>query len=248
MSAEPTLLVNLDDPRQDVHRVRAHAPALHRYDVAERLLPPALGGQRVLELGGGISEMARRLIERGAIVSMIDLNPHNVERALQLGIDARQGDLNAGLPQFDSGTFDGVVMLEIIEHVVAAEQLLREVNRVLGPGGFVILSTPNFAFVLNRLRVLFGGLSGDEGYHFRFFTPAVLTRRLRDAGFAIEKHAHSSPAIGINIIRNRLLGRPRLHVPVPRVVAPLLAHALIVKAAKLASGLQAGSSTPAEAY
>ena len=49
-------LVNLADPRQDVHKERLHNPNLSRYAVAERLLPRDGKGLAVLELGGGIAE------------------------------------------------------------------------------------------------------------------------------------------------------------------------------------------------
>lgn len=231
-ASEPlSALVNLADPRQDVHRVREHNPGLHRYTVAERLLPD-VAGRRVVELGGGTGELSRRIRERGADVTFVDLSPANVARARSEGFEALQLDLNRGLPEFDDESFDGVVMLEIIEHVVAAEQLLAEINRVLRPGGFLILSTPNFVFLYNRLRILAGKLSGDEGYHYRFFTPSSLERQLADAGFQIDRNAHTMPAIGVNVVRNRILGKPRLHVGVPRALASLFAHTLIVRARK----------------
>src|SRR5262249_17456118 len=130
------------------------------------------------------------------------------------------------------GTFDGVVMLEIIEHVVAAENLLREVARVVKPDGFVILSTPNFAYWLNRLRIVLGGLSNDEGYHYRFFTPSVLRTRLEHAGLTIDRTANTMPAVGYNFFANRLLGKPRRHIHVNDVMSPLFAHTLIVKCVK----------------
>jgi methionine biosynthesis protein MetW len=229
---KPSPLVNTADPRQDVHRKRTHDPNLNRYAVAESLLPESPHGLNVLELGGGIGELSRRMSARGMDVTFVDLSEHNIRNAQAMGMEAHRLDLNLGLPTFAAGRFDGVVMLEIIEHVVAAEQLLDEVNRVLKPGGFLILSTPNFAFFLNRLRILRGGLSGDEGYHYRFFTVKSLARQLRNAGFSIERSADTMPAFVVNLIRSRIMGRSRIHVHVPGLVAPLLAHTLIVKARK----------------
>jgi 2-polyprenyl-3-methyl-5-hydroxy-6-metoxy-1,4-benzoquinol methylase len=224
--------VNLADPRQDVHRERMHDPNLNRYRVAEGLLPAETAGLKVLELGGGIAELSRRMTEKGIKVTFVDLSDANLAKAAKLGLETHKLDLNLGLPPFEDSTFDGVVMLEIIEHVVAAEFLLKEIHRVLKPGGFVILSTPNFAFPLNRLRILAGGLSMDEGYHYRFFTVRSLAAMLRAAGLEVETTAHTVPAIGYNIIRNRLLGKPRLHVHVPNPIAPVFAHTLFFKARK----------------
>ncbi len=224
--------VNLADERQDVHKERAHPPNLPRYDMAEQLLPDAMEGLRVLELGGGIGEFSRRMLTRSALVTFVDLSEANLAKARAMGMEALRLDLNLGLPGLEDGAFDGVVILEVIEHLVAVERMLDEIARVLKPGGFLILSTPNFAFFQNRLRILLGKLSMDEGYHYRFFTPSVLERRLETAGLPMERHAHTMPAYGYNLLANRLLGKPRRHIRVPRWLAPLFAHTLFVRARK----------------
>ncbi len=225
--------INIADPRQDVHNERRHGLELPRYRIAEELLPARTVGLSVLELGGGIAELSRRLQKRGMKVTFVDLSESNIRRAKTLGFVAHKLDLNCGLPIFNNEQFDGVVMLEIIEHVVAVEFLLSEVSRVLKPGGFVILSTPNFAFFLNRFRVLMGKLSHDEGYHYRFFTPSVLAGRLQAVGLSIDRTAHSMPAFGINYVLNRLLKQPRRHIRIPRLFASPLALTLIVRAHKI---------------
>jgi SAM-dependent methyltransferase len=224
--------VNLADPRQDVHRLRPENPGLNRYRVAEALLPAEPRGLEILEVGGGAAEFSRRLQALGILVTFVDLSPTNVERARSFGFEAHQVDLNCGLPPFRDGRFAGVVMLEIIEHVVAAENLLAEVCRVLKPGGFLILSTPNFGYWSNRLGILLGRLSQDEGYHFRFFTPSVLRRRIERAGLTFDRAAHTMPAVGYNFFANRLLGKPRRHVHVLDMLAPVFAHTLIVRCVK----------------
>ena len=224
--------VNLADPRQDVHIERRHNPNLYRYTAAERLLPTQPSGLSVLELGGGIGEFSRRLRARNIDVTFADLSEHNVAKARSFGCAAHRVDLNEGLAVFPDASFDGIVMLEIIEHVVAAEFLLQECARVLKPNGFLILSTPNFAYLFNRLRILFGKLSSDEGYHYRFFTRSSLKRQLREAHFNIDRYASSVPAMGVNFIWNRMLHRDRKHVQVPRFLSSLFAQTLMVRARK----------------
>jgi len=214
-----------------VDRDRVVRPTLNRFRVAERLLPRHQGeGFNVLEVGGGAAEFSQRLRHLGHQVTFVDLSSSNVARAMALGFPAHQLDLNSGLPPFKTGTFDGVIMLEIIEHVVTAEHLLQEVHRVLKPGGFLILSTPNFAYWCNRLRILLGRVSQDEGYHYRFFTPSILRRRLKAAGLVVERTGHTMPAMGYNFVTRCLGQKQRKHLHVPDWVSPVLAHTLFVRA------------------
>lgn len=228
----PFSSVNLNDPRQDVHRERVVRPTLNRFRVAERLVKRLQPDDTVLEVGGGAGEFSQRLRQLGFNVTFVDLSPSNVARAKGLGFEAHQLDLNQGLKGLPDSAYSAVIMLEIIEHIVASEALLREANRVLKSDGVLILSTPNFAYWLNRFRILLGNLSHDEGYHFRFFTPSVLRSRIESAGFTIEQTAHTTPALGVNLARRLLGKKDRLHFHVPNFLAPFFAHTLFVCARK----------------
>ncbi len=187
--------VNLAHHQQDVYGVRQALPELNRYRLAESLLPQ--NGQRmhVLEIGGGMAEFSQRLAEMGYKVTFTDLNPNSVDHAKRLGFESYHIDFNLGLPGLDESKFDVAIMLEVIEHVVNAEYLLTEARRVLKPGGVLVLSTPNFAWWSNRLRILCGQLSHDEGYHYRFFTRRSLEQKLWTARFSPEMWKFSSPLL-----------------------------------------------------
>jgi len=65
-------------------------------------------------------------------------------------------DLNCFLP-FQRETFDAVDLVEVIEHIENQPQLIREIARILRPGGRVLISTPNVLNIVSRLRFLFTG-------------------------------------------------------------------------------------------
>jgi SAM-dependent methyltransferase len=65
------------------------------------------------------------------------------------------GDLTGRLP-FDDAAFPCVVAGEVIEHVPDPDHLLREIRRVLEPGGTLVLSTPNLVSWANRVLVPMG--------------------------------------------------------------------------------------------
>lgn len=233
MSNTDYVSVNLKDPRQDVHKERKHHPYLFRYSSAEKLLPENASGLKVLEIGGGTGEFSRRMKKKGIEVHFMDLNENSLKKVKEeLDIPVYKADLNNGLPVFDAETFDGVVILEVIEHIVAAELLLEEISRVLKKGGFLILSTPNFAYFQNRLRILLGNLSSDEGYHYRFFTVSSLQKRIEEAGLKVVKQTHSTPFLGMNLIVNKLLKKPRKHIHIPDLFSSFLAQTLMVLAKK----------------
>lgn len=116
-----------------------------------------------------------------------------------------RGDVTAGLP-FDDATFECVVAGEIIEHVPNPDELLREVRRVLKPGGLFVLSTPNVVSWANRVLVPLGiqplgtetsseialgrrhrilGQGNQVQGHLKLFTSRALTEILERYGYTI---------------------------------------------------------------
>jgi|SRR5208337_1679074 len=100
-------------------------------------------GKRVLDIACGEGYGAAALARAGAAqVVGIDIAPEVVEHARRkYGIDARVG--SADQIELPDGSVDVVVSFETIEHLCKPAAFLREVVRVLAPGGVLILSTPN---------------------------------------------------------------------------------------------------------
>lgn len=76
---------------------------------------------------------------------------------LDPGIRCVEGvDLNGRLP-FEDGSFDCAVLQEVIEHLENPAHVVREFNRVLAPGGWWVLTTPNALCLRSRLHFLLSG-------------------------------------------------------------------------------------------
>ena len=58
--------------------------------------------------------------------------------------------------QVGSGEFDVVHMGYVLEHIFDYNFVLSEASRVLKEGGILVISTPNFAYILHRLELLIG--------------------------------------------------------------------------------------------
>lgn len=111
-------------------------------------------GKTALDLSPGDGATSRLLASLGYAVVVTDYDrPPRLEQGIQ-----RVGgvDLNHFLP-FRSSTFDAVDLVEVIEHIENQPQLIREIRRVLKPGGRVLISTPNILNVFSRIRFLFTG-------------------------------------------------------------------------------------------
>jgi len=94
----------------------------------------------VLEVGCGPGRLAARLRdERGISVTALDSSERMVELTRARGIDARLGDVQA-LP-FADERFDLVIAAWMLYHVADLDRGLREVARVLRPGGALIATT-----------------------------------------------------------------------------------------------------------
>lgn len=114
---------------------------LSRYQFASRYA----NGKHVLDIACGTGYGTRLLSHVAARVVGGDISLESVSSALRR-YHAANVDyvcLDAQEFPFREGSFDVVVSLETVEHLVEAERFLDECVRVLRPGGTLVLSTPN---------------------------------------------------------------------------------------------------------
>jgi ubiquinone/menaquinone biosynthesis C-methylase UbiE len=105
-------------------------------------------GERVLDIGCGNARDIARIAERGSEIVGVDISAGMVAAAKQelkrmeiSGITLQVGDATS--LDFPDGSFDKILCSEVIEHIPDASRALREMLRVLRPGGRLVLSTPN---------------------------------------------------------------------------------------------------------
>jgi cyclopropane fatty-acyl-phospholipid synthase-like methyltransferase len=111
-------------------------------------------GDRILDLGCAAGALTHFFSERGATVIGIDSEPKAIERARQLFPDLQfeQADV-ARLPQADQ-SIDKAVAGDLVEHLdePTLNAMLRELRRVLVPGGTLSIYTPNPKHLIERLK------------------------------------------------------------------------------------------------
>ena len=163
-----------------------------RFAFFDRFLPE-WAGKTVLDVGCGGGLTCEFLAQRGAQVCGIDLSVPSIEAARahadsqSLAIDYRPGRAEA-LPYPDA-RFDAVVCVDVLEHVSDLDLTVREICRVLKPGGWFFFDTLNrtwkarivmiwlMEYVLRKIP------RGLHDWHL-FITPAELQATLARAGFA----------------------------------------------------------------
>lgn len=127
--------------------------------------------RNLLDLGSSDGSFALTVCKNYNIpVLGVDLTKDGVtlanKRADMFGLDAtfHQGVIEEFLEALDKDSFDMVSMFEVIEHVKDPQALIRAIDRVLAPGGKVLVSTPMFE------SPLYGKDDEQNKCHIRLYT------------------------------------------------------------------------------
>lgn len=162
----------------------------------------ARAGDAWLDLGcGDGTRSGLWLHDRGCRYVGADISATAVEQARAHGLEALVVQDAAELP-FEDDAFAGVLAVEVLEHVFEPQRAVREVYRILEPGGVLFVSLPNVAYWRRRMELLLLGrfdpmgddLSMQEPWrdpHIRFFTPSTMKRMLTAAGYEAEVHGYA---------------------------------------------------------
>jgi SAM-dependent methyltransferase len=195
------------------------------YTYAARVLPAPGAAGRWFDLGCGRAEFLELAAARGLEGGGLDVAAGNARSCAASGRPGLVADLGRPLP-FRTASLDGASMIEVIEHIVGAEDLVCELARVIRPGGWLVVTTPNVVHLTYRWRALTGHPPKQEGYHVRFFTRGSLEALFARAGFRRVAGASYGKQSLLSKLA-RLAGRGRrykVRYVVPRALEPLLAQ------------------------
>lgn len=190
-----------------VYDLKLGYPSSHTY--ALDAVPPQA---RVVDIGSGPGEFAKELLRRGATVTVVDQYTSPVD---SLGVNVVQQDLDEPI-RFDLGDSTHILMLDIIEHLRDPERFIAELRKQFTHDTrTVVLTTPNVAFVVQRLMLLLGQFNyGKRGVldrtHTRLFTFRSIGQLLDDAGFRI-KEVRGVPAPFPKVLGDGILGKTAIN-------------------------------------
>jgi 2-polyprenyl-3-methyl-5-hydroxy-6-metoxy-1,4-benzoquinol methylase len=150
--------------------------------------------QRVLDIGCGEGFMAEKITAQGNRVVGIDVLSRPARESVfedYVCADLSHG-MGKAIEQLPEKSFDKILLMDVLEHLVRPEQLLQDCQKLLKSSGQLLVSVPNVANLTVRLSLTFGKFAyTDRGIldktHLRFFTRKTIRLMLEANGFEVIK-------------------------------------------------------------
>lgn len=175
-----------------------------RYATTEQFIHPS---KRILDIGCGEGYMLFRLKDKFDELYGFDVATSRLKeaKAKVKEIDSFkaskfkfvEGNADDSLP-FPDDFYDVIICIAVMEHVYNISSLVKEIYRMLKPGGYVIAEVPNIAYLKHRISLLLGFLPvtsspynweevGWDGGHIHYFTMSKFCRLFKSQKFRIEE-------------------------------------------------------------
>lgn len=139
---------------------------------------------RILDVGCGDGLFAKHISDKNYKIG-VDSIPKSENTESNLN-KFYQHDLNDGLPEqlLQEEKFDYILFLDILEHLLDYEKILKDSKKLLAKDGKIIISLPNVANIYVRLNLLFGRFPlADRGIldrtHLHFYTYKIIKELLK---------------------------------------------------------------------
>lgn len=151
-------------------------------DVVERHRPTGAAPGRLLDIGCSIGRLPHLAHGRGFEVLGLELGGRAAQMARErYGLEVIEQTLEGAA--FESGSFEVVTLIETLEHLPEPRTMVREIHRLLAPGGLFLVGVPNGSSL--GVMVLRGQARTFNRNHLIFFDEGTLGRFLEDEGFEV---------------------------------------------------------------
>ena len=196
MYANPQELVDCERFETEAHpKVFEEAPNRLYFQKQQVQLPD---NERVLRVLNGLFPQRGKLFEIGSFFGIFlnriradgwDVTGLEPDRGIAEYARATYGlNVVGGLlpnPALPDRAFDAVVMLHVIEHMPDPAENLREIHRILKPGGVLVVETPRFDSLMFKLLGRRERSISNCNGHIYFFTVPLLRQLLEKCGFEV---------------------------------------------------------------
>jgi SAM-dependent methyltransferase len=198
-----------------------------RYEFMLRYLSEqVVSGQLLLDVGShvlhfGMAASALGYQVWGTDVELFVRHPMNKPRRERYGIcEVRVCDLSRDVLPYEDQTFDVVNFSETLEHLnFNPLPVVKELYRVLKPGGIVLITTPNALRLGSRIRLLMGhnifadlkNLCWGDPYsaHYREYSLSEVAKLLQWGGFGVivQQAKYMYPEIGMRKVLKTVIAK-----------------------------------------
>ena len=174
-------------------------------------------GVDTLEIGTGTGGMLQTLLERGLRARGVEINPALIAESRRWFGDLPVQPVSGVELPFSDASFDLVLSFDVFEHIKDSDAHLREVSRVLRPGGRYLVQTPNKWSNVIFETVRWRSFTRWRDDHCALHTPGQLRRRL-------EAHGFSARYFDVPVVNGFFREKIRRHLGWPGVLALTLAN------------------------
>lgn len=159
----------------------------HGYEYSNNMyFTEELVGKEIAEVGCGHGLISILLSMNTKYLTGYDVDKESIRYAQSL--IQKLGLYNISFEQYNGSfdsidkTYDVVISMDVIEHVYDPKYFLRNVFKILRPGGMLILGTPN-GLIANGNRCI---IKTHSRFHIMEYAPDELSNFLIESGFSIE--------------------------------------------------------------
>jgi len=171
-------------------RVLEDLEAARNYNAWVAALALPYLGEHPIEIGSGLGGNASRWLAAGVPhITVSDIEPETLDALRErFGDDDRVEVANVDLTRPRERDHSAAVALNVLEHVADDVAGLRAAQRLVRPGGRVVVFVPAFEFAMSSFDRAIG--------HYRRYTTATLARSFADAGLVVERcHYVNAPGL-----------------------------------------------------
>jgi methionine biosynthesis protein MetW len=173
-------------------------------------------GSTVLDLGCGDGSLLRYLRDSRSTAGYgVEIDDERVLACVKNGVNVIQGDLERGLSEFESRSFDYVVLSQTLQAVRNSERIVADMLRVGREG---IVTFPNFGYWKNRLQVVGGHMPVSDNLPYEWHdTPNVHLCTIADFERFCASH-------NVKILERKVLTRGRPVSVLPNLLGSLAVY------------------------
>ena len=156
-------------------------------------------GAKVLEFGCGSGILVAELADAGFESFGVDISADAVQYGELQGV-RNLAVIEGHRIDFPDNTFDVALSLDVIEHLEHEEWALGEIERVIKPGGLVVIMVPAYMFLW--------GVQDEASHHYRRYTMRALVKKVRSStSLAVVRKSYFNTFLFLPIALVRLVCR-----------------------------------------